>query len=287
MKGLIGGIAAAFVLIVALIVTLTCSTMIPAGYVGVIYSMNGGVQDEVIGQGWHFIGPMKHVKEFTVGNEQLILSKDSREGSPDDDSFLVSTADNANISVSFQMSYRYQMDKIVDTYKKFKGMDGEDIVNSRVRTVLKSKISEVTTNYTMMDIYSGDRGAINEEITKYLNEELGKDYGIEVIDASIIDVHPDAQLQKSIDDRVTAMQKKQQAEAEQETIKVQNETKIMEAEADAKAKLIEAQAEADSNKVLSESITDELIRMKEAEAHMEHGFVTVQGANTVVTQADS
>lgn len=287
MKGLIGGIAAAFVLIVALIVTLTCSTMIPAGYVGVIYSMNGGVQDEVIGQGWHFIGPMKHVKEFTVGNEQLILSKDSREGSPDDDSFLVSTADNANISVSFQMSYRYQMDKVVDTYKKFKGMDGEDIVNSRVRTVLKSKISEVTTNYTMMDIYSGDRGAINEKITKYLNEELGKDYGIEVIDASIIDVHPDAQLQKSIDDRVTAMQKKQQAEAEQETIKVQNETKIMEAEADAKAKLIEAQAEADSNKVLSESITDELIRMKEAEAHMKHGFVTVQGANTVVTQADS
>lgn len=287
MKGLIGGIAAAFVLIVALIVTLTCSTMIPAGYVGVIYSMNGGVQDEVIGQGWHFIGPMKHVKEFTVGNEQLILSKDSREGSPDDDSFLVSTADNANISVSFQMSYRYQMDKVVDTYKKFKGMDGEDIVNSRVRTVLKSKISEVTTNYTMMDIYSGDRGAINEEITKYLNEELGEAYGIEVIDASIIDVHPDAQLQKSIDDRVTAMQKKQQAEAEQETIKVQNETKIMEAEADAKAKLIEAQAEADSNKVLSESITDELIRMKEAEAHMEHGFVTVQGANTVVTQADS
>lgn len=287
MKGLIGGIAAAFVLIVALIVTLTCSTMIPAGYVGVIYSMNGGVQDEVVGQGWHFIGPMKHVKEFTVGNEQLILSKDSREGSPDDDSFLVSTADNANISVSFQMSYRYQMDKVVDTYKKFKGMDGEDIVNSRVRTVLKSKISEVTTNYTMMDIYSGDRGAINEEITKYLNEELGEAYGIEVIDASIIDVHPDAQLQKSIDDRVTAMQKKQQAEAEQETIKVQNETKIMEAEADAKAKLIEAQAEADSNKVLSESITDELIRMKEAEAHMEHGFVTVQGANTVVTQADS
>ena len=287
MKGLIGGITAAFVLIVALIVTLTCSTMIPAGYVGVIYSMNGGVQDEVIGQGWHFIGPMKHVKEFTVGNEQLILSKDSREGSPDDDSFLISTADNANISVSFQMSYRYQMDKVVDTYKKFKGMDGEDVVNSRVRTVLKSKISEVTTNYTMMDIYSGDRGAINEEITKYLNEELGEAYGIEVIDASIIDVHPDAQLQKSIDDRVTAMQKKQQAEAEQETIKVQNETKIMEAEADAKAKLIEAQAEADSNKVLSESITDELIRMKEAEAHMEHGFVTVQGANTVVTQADS
>lgn len=41
--------------------------------------------------------------------------------------------------------------------------------------------------------------------------------------------------------------------------------------------------EAEANRLKSESITDELIRMKEAEAHMEHGFVTVNGANTVVT----
>lgn len=80
------------------------------------------------------------------------------------------------------------------------------------------------------------------------------------------------------------MQRKQQAEAEQETIKVQNETKILEAEAAAKAKLIEAQAEADANRVIAESITDELIAMKEAEARMEHGWVTVQGSgSTVVT----
>lgn len=32
-----------------------------------------------------------------------------------------------------------------------------------------------------------------------------KEYGIEVIDASIIDVHPDSQLQQTIDDRVKAM----------------------------------------------------------------------------------
>ena len=35
---------------------------------------------------------------------------------------------------------------------------------------------------------------------------------------------------------------------------------------------------------LSESITDELIKMKEAEARLEHGWVEVQGADTVVTK---
>lgn len=280
--GLIGGIMLGVLLLFSLIAAVVCMDIIPAGYVGVVYSMNGGVQDDLLTQGFHIVSPTKKVKLFTIGNEQLILTKDEREGSKGDDSFMVSTADNANISVSFQMSYRFRQDKIVDTYKRFRGMSGEDIVNSRVRTVLKAKISEVTTFYTMMDIYSGDRGKINVEITEFLNEKLGEEYGIEVIDASIIDVHPDEQLQQTIDDRVKAMQRKQQAEAEQETIKVQNETKILEAEAAAKAKLIEAEAEANANRTISASLTDELLRQMEMEARMQHGWVTVQGASTAV-----
>lgn len=282
-KGLAGGVILAIAMIFAIISCIICLERIPVGYVGVVYSMNGGVQDELLTQGFHLVAPTKKVKKFTVGNEQLVLTKDERDGSEGDDSFMVSTADNANISVSFQMSYRFRQADVVSTYKKFRGMSGEDIVRSRVRTVLKAKISEVTTFYTMMDIYSGDRGKINAEITNFLNEKLGEEYGIEVIDASIIDVHPDSQLQQTIDDRVKAMQRKQQAEAEQETIKVQNQTKILEAKAAAEAKQIAAEAEANANRAISASITPELIAMKEAEARMEHGWVTVQGAGSVVS----
>lgn len=281
--GAIGGVLFALVIVIGIICCALSIERVPTGYVGVVYSMNGGVEDEVLTQGWHLVFPTKHVKEFTIGNEQIVLSQDSREGSEEDDSFAVSTSDNANIKISFQMSYRYKADDVVNTYKNFKGMSGEDIVNSRVRTVLKAKISEVTTNYTMMDIYSGNRGEINGKITEFLNDELGSQFGIEVIDASIIDVHPDAQLQKTIDDRVTAMQKKQQAQAEQETVKVQNETKILDAKADATAKQIEAEAEAKANNTISASITENLLKQMEMEARQEHGWVTVQGADTVVT----
>ena len=284
-KGKIGGVILALVIIVGIICCALCLERIPTGYVGVVYSMNGGVQDEILTQGFHLVAPTKHVKEFTVGNEQLVLSQDERDGSETDESFLVSTADNANISISFQMSYRFKQDEVNNTYKKFRGMDGEQIVNSRVRTVLKAKISEVTTDYTMMDIYSGDRGKINDELTEFLDKELGEEFGIEVMDASIIDVHPDAQLQKTINDRVTAMQKKQQAEAEQETIKVQNQTRLLEAQAEADAKKIEAEGEAEANRIIAASITDGLLKKMEMEARMEHGWVTVQGADTVVTNA--
>ena len=259
--------------------------LIGTGNVGVQYSYKGGVKDETLNPGLNFINPFLKVKEFTVGNEQLILTKDKREGSEKNEAFKVATADDASISVSFQMSYRYNPEKVVDTYKKFKGMDGEDIVEQRVRTVLKSKVSEVTTDYTMMDIYSGNRSEINNKITDYLNKEFGSAYGIEVLDASIIDVHPDEKLKEAIDNRVTALQQKQQAEAEQEKIKVEAETKLIEAENEAAVNIAKAKGEAEANKIKSASITDELIRMKEAEARKKHGWITVQGADTVVTDS--
>ena len=270
------------VAIVGAAFTVKSCKLIGTGKVGVQYSYKGGVKDETLNPGLNFINPFLKVKEFTVGNEQLILTKDKRDGSKKNESFKVATADDASISVSFQMSYRYNPEKVVDTYKKFKGMDGEDIVEQRVKTVLKSKISEVTTDYTMMDIYSGNRSEINNAITEYLNKDFGDSYGIEVLDASIIDVHPDEKLREAIDNRVTALQQKQQAEAEQEKIKVEAQTKLIQAENDAAIKIKKAEAEAEANRVLAASITDELIRMKEAEARKEHGWVTVQGAGTVV-----
>lgn len=293
--GLIGGIVFGVLIILGLMYLKLCAVYVPVGYKGVIYKMNGGVTNETLNQGFHFISPTEHVKNFTVSNEQLLLTKDSREGSKDNESFKVSTSDDASISISFQMSYRFKEDTLVDTYKKFKGMDGEDIVNNRVRAVLKSKISEVTTDYSMMNIYSGNRSEINNKITDYLNEAFEKEYGITVLDASIVDVHPDDQLQKTIDARVKAVQRKQQAQAEQETAKVEAETakiqaqkeadvKRIEAQADADAKKIEAEGEAAANKELTKSITQQLIDMKLAEARLKHGWVEVSGASAVVTK---
>lgn len=287
--------------------TVSKINFIGTGKVGIVYNYKDGVKDTVLTPGAHFVAPMNKVKEFSTSNEILVLTKDKREGSKKDESFKVATSDDASIAISFQMSYRYNPDTVIDTYKKFKGMDGEDIVENRVKTVLKSKISEVTTDYSMMDIYSGNRAELNSAITKYLDKDFSKKYGIEVLDASIIDVHPDKKLKQAIDNRVTALQEKQQAQAEQEKIKVQKETEKLQAEADAQIELTKAKADAEkakvkakanaentktkakaqaeANKELSQSITEELIKMKEAEAHYKNGWVTVQGAEAVVTES--
>ena len=259
-KGFIGGVTLAVVLFVGFICALICVERVPVGYEGVVYSMNGGVQKETLSQGWHIVSPTKKVNEFTIAEEQLNLT--------DKEAFTVATSDNAG-----------------SIYEKFRGMDGDDIVRNRVSTVLKSKVSEVTGHYSMMDIYSGQRAQINKELTKYLNQEFSNSYGMKVSGATIIDVHPDEQLQQTINDRVTALQKKQQAEAEQETIKVEAETKKIQAQAEADAMIIKAKAEAENYRIKSEAITDKLLRKWELDARLQHGWVTIKGADTIVTPA--
>lgn len=275
--GKVGAITLAVILVVGLICGIICIERIPVGYEGIVYSMNGGIQEETLSQGWKVLSPTKKVRVFTVSEEQLELTKKNK------DHFTVSTSDNAGIAISFQMSYCFVPEKLVKTYQRFRGMDGDDIIKNRVQSVLKSKVSEVTGNYSMMDIYSGKRSQINKEITTYLDKEFLDSYGIDVTSASIIDVHPDEQLQKSIDDRVKALQKKQQAEAEQETAKVEAETKLIKAQNEAEIKVVKAQAEADANAKLAQSVTQTLIDMKMAEARLKHGWVEVQGASNVVT----
>lgn len=283
-KGKIGAVISGVALILIFISLIICIEKIPVGYEGVVYSMNGGVKNETLQQGWHMVAPTKKVKEFTISNEQLILTKDKRKDSESDESFRVATSDNASIAISFQMSYRFISGNVIDTYKKFRGMDGEAIVNNRVKTVLKSTVSEVTTDYSLMDLYSGNRSEINSRITEYLNDKFSKQYGIEVIDASIIDVHPDEQLMNAINNRVEAQQRADQARADQETAKVEAETALIKAQNEAAIQITKADAEAQSNERLAASITPELIAMKEAEARLVHGWITVQGANNVVTK---
>ena len=50
-KGKIGGIILAGMLVLAGAGLVFCSERIPAGYVGVVYNMNGGIQEETLNQG--------------------------------------------------------------------------------------------------------------------------------------------------------------------------------------------------------------------------------------------
>lgn len=281
---LIAGIIGGVVVIGGIGFGASCIRIIPEGHVGVVYSLNGGTQKQVVEQGLQFVPPFSKINHFTVSQEQLILSRDSREGSANDDSFPVATKDNANIPISFQMSYRFKKDKVSETYNNFKGMDGEAIIDQRVRTVLKSKISEITSKYSMMDIYAGNREKINSELPAHLSKSLSE-YGIEVVSASIIDVHPSKQLQESIDAKVKAKQDGETLQLAKKNAEIEAEKALIEAEGKAKVKIANAEADKKVNELKEKSLTENILKQQAIEAWKDGGAQVPQvvGGNGTIT----
>lgn len=282
-KQKIGAIVVGIALAAGVIGGFICTEKIPAGYVGVQYSMSGGVQDELLTQGWHIVSPNKKVNLYSIKTEQMYMSKEEGKKG-EDESFNIMTKDG-QLNVDFEMAYTFDSENVVSLFNKYGGLSGEEIVNTKIRGKIKTLVSEVTTQYTVLEVHMEKKAEVNRAITEYLKEQL-RVYGITVESATLSRTQPDEAVQAAITKRSAAAQELEAESLKQEQARKEAETKRIQAQGEADAKLIEAQAEAEANKLLQQSITDELIRMKEAEARMEHGWVTVQGADTIVTTAE-
>lgn len=253
------------------------------GYLGVVYSA-GGVEERTLSQGWHWLSPMKHVKQFPISQQQIVFSDDPADYNEKEhpDWHIDAPANGGMVGINLTVNYNFLPDRVVELYKRFNGMDGEAVVESRVQNSIIAYVKEVTPRFTVMDIYSDRKSEVNQAITEYLNERLSEEYGINVSGALVIDVELDSTLQEKIKAKEQAKQDAEIAELARQTALAQAETDKVVAQAKADVTLIAAQAEAEANRVIAASITPELIQMKEAEARMEHGWITVQGAGTVV-----
>ena len=282
-KGIAIAVSAVLAVVVA-VFCIICLTRIKVGYVGVVYSAKG-VEQNTLTQGWHWLSPLKHVKQFPVSQQQIVFSDDPSDYNTDEhaDWHIDAPANGGMVGINLTVNYNFLPDRVVSLYEKYNGMDGEAIVEGRVQNSIIAYVKEVTPRFSVMDIYSDKKSEVNKAITDYLNEKLSTEYGINVSSALIIDVELDSALQEKVRAKEQAKQDAEIAELAKQTAEAQAETNRVIAESEAAVKIIEAEAEAKANKTIAESITPELIQMKEAEARLKHGWVTVQGADTVVT----
>lgn len=269
----------------AAFMTLT-TEKIDQGEVGVVWTIRNGAKDELLGTGRHFVSPFAKVTKYPVSQRQLVLSNSPNDYKTDEhpDWSVDAPANGGIVKLNMTINYNFIQDRILELYAKFNGMDGADVVETMVQNSIIAYIKEVTPQFTVMDIYSDKRAEVSEEITKYLNSKLNDEYGINISSALIIDVQLDDTLMEKVKAKEQAKQDAEKAELDKQTAIAQGEANMAEAEANKKVTITNAEAEAESNRIISESITDELIKMKEAEARLEHGWVEVQGADTVVTK---
>lgn len=301
-KGTIGGIVVAIVIAAAVFIGFFCTEKVPAGYVGVVYSMNGGIDGEVLTQGWHLVSPTKKVTTYSIGIEQSYLTSGDKGDSPNNESFKTPTADGKSLIVDLEFSYKFDQNKIADTFILFKGQSGKDVKNTFIKPKMQAWTQEVTAKYPVTDVFGDKRQELNEALDVYLKQKF-EPYGIIIDTVNFTDVSTDSETQAAIQKKVNAQQELELANIEAKTAKVQAdkdkevaliaaeqekekasiqaEQKKIQAEAEAEATRIKAEAEADANQKIANSLTPELIEKLKYE-QWNGELPQVQGSNTPI-----
>lgn len=272
MRKSLGGIATAVIIALVVIVLFVCTVRIPAGYVGVVYNMNGGISDKTLTQGFHVISPTQNVTTYSIGIEQSYLTASKDGDSNGDESFEVPSNDGKGLTVDMTFTYRYDADRVADTFTRFKGQSGKDVKDSFIKPNIMSWTKEVTAKYSVIDLLGDKRATLNSELTDYLKQKF-EPYGIVIESVSLINIDPDEETRSAVQKKVNAQQDLELAKIEQQTANVNAEkekevaiTKANQeketAQINAESKLIEAQAQADANRLISQSLTPELIRQQ-------------------------
>lgn len=114
--GKVGAVFLGIIMVVAVVLGFMCMEKVPAGYVGVVYNMSGGVDGEVLGQGWHFVAPTKKVTIYSIGIEQSYLTSEDKGDSKKDESFSIPTSDGKTVKVNLEFSYKFDVDRVADTF---------------------------------------------------------------------------------------------------------------------------------------------------------------------------
>ena len=290
-KKIIGAIVSGIICFIMMITLFSTIEKVPAGYVGIVYSMNGGISDEVLTQGWHIVSPTKHVTLYSVGIEQSYLTAGKNGDSPEDESFECPSYDAKAFMVDLTFTYRFDQDRVADLFVRFKGQSGKELRDSFIKPNIISWTKEITAKYPVTEILGDARAELNISLSEYIKGKF-EPYGIIVENVSLINIETDEETKAQIQRRVNAIQELELAQTEKKTAKVkadqekevaltkaqqEKETAIINAERDketaiinaeqakikaegqAEATRIKAAAESEANKMIAESLTTELI----------------------------
>lgn len=251
-------IALIFVFIAILV--FMCTNKIAPGYAGVVYNMDGGVEDDVLPQGYHMVAPWKSVIEYPISTETVYYTKSTTDNDNQVDSSInVNTRDGKQVNVSVTYAFHMDAENLPAVFTKFRGRSTEEIESGYVKNEMYQAINEITSQYSLMDLVGDKRPEINAKVYEKFHNAL-ESFGIIIETFNLSDVVPDEQTKEAIQKVVNAQNTLEQAKIEQQTAEVEAEKARVRAKGTADAAIIEAEGQAQANLKLQQSLTESVIR---------------------------
>lgn len=210
------------------------------GQKGVVFRKftSGLDKSNILQAGFHVIAPWNEIFLYDVKEQTVEETMD--------------VLDKSGLSISMEMSVRFNplYEKIGYLHEKF----GVNYINQLIIPEVRSTVRKVAGRYTAEEIYSTKRAEVENSIIAETEDVLKNNY-IDMRALLIRSIKLPEQIKGAIENKL-----KQEQEALAYQFRLQRE------QSEAERKRIGAEGEAAANKIINNSLTDNLLKMRGIEA---------------------
>ncbi len=239
----------------AVLVATQCFYAQDIGEAVVLRNLGGSVAGHTEEAGFHPKAPWQDALTWDIRNRQINFFKDSDYsydgGSYTGSEVSINDASGTKANIDVQVIYSLDADEVESLYAEYGTQ--EAFVTNYVSNDLRATAREVAGRFDTLTLLT-DRAQYTQAVSDALVEQW-KGKGVIVEQVQVQDIRYADSVTDAYADAQTAEVARQKAENAQETARVEAET----------AK-IEAQGEADANRILSESLTEEVLEQQYIEA---------------------
>ena len=228
-----GGVVITIIIIIlAALVIFNSNIVLSPGEAAVIFNKVTGHMRLAANPGFYILIPfVESSYRYDIKIQTYTMSQTQWEGEiKGDDSLKALTSDGQVVYLDLTVRYHPDVNKLIKLHQEI-GMDyATKVIRPQIRSFARLTISK----YPVIDVYSGKREIIQDEIYRKLLKVFKINYII-LDEVLLRDVRFSADFQKAIERKQIAQQEAKRMEYLKQAAKIEAEKKVIEAEGEAKA----------------------------------------------------
>jgi len=218
--------------------------IIPAGNVGVVFNVFGGVQDRELGEGFHIVLPvLQQVTVYDVRQQELTLATSTG------DQINARSSEGLDIGIDVTVLYQVDGSEAAALHQDI----GPSYVNVRVRPEIRSAVRDGIAEYNAADLISAQRSELQRNLETALGDSLASD-NILILGVLLRDVRIPTLITDAIEEKQAAEQQVEVEENRRRQAEIAAQRRVIEAEGERDAAIARATGEAEAIRLRAEAL---------------------------------
>jgi regulator of protease activity HflC (stomatin/prohibitin superfamily) len=231
--------------------------VVPAGRVGVVFNVLGGVSDRERNPGVQFVMPgLQQMTLLNTREQSIEFITDNNDEIP------ALSQEGLQIVSDATVRYRIEASEASSIFESI----GDNVEATLIRPQVRSVIRNAIANYNAAEVISTQRGELQAEIVQVLTDELAAN-NIILLDVLLRDIRIPDSITQAIEEKQAAEQQIEVETNRREQSRIAAERVVIQAEGERDAEIARAQGEAEALRLRGQAIREnpEIIQLEVAQ----------------------